>query len=85
VKKFTLYFTIQFILYALICWNIRAVAEALYPHIALSDFLIAAVNFKIIRKIAKEDESQGAAFYGYICGGMIGSICSVWFMKHVIG
>ena len=41
----------QVLVYALICFNIRAVAQAYYLGTAVSDAIFATVNFLIIRRI----------------------------------
>jgi hypothetical protein len=57
LKEAAVLFGIQLILYGLLCINFRAVSEAHYNLAAVSDFTIASLNFFVIRKIAKSEDS----------------------------
>jgi hypothetical protein len=68
---------IQIVLYSILCMNFRAVAEAHYHEAALTDFLIASMNFFIIKKIAQSTDT----FYqwvGYVVGSVIGSYIGIY-------
>ena len=68
---------IQIVLYSILCMNFRAVAEAHYHEAALTDFLIASMNFFIIKKIAQSTDT----FYqwvGYVVGSVIGSYVGIY-------
>jgi hypothetical protein len=68
---------IQIVLYSILCMNFRAVAEAHYHEAALTDFLIASMNFFIIKKIAQSTDT----FYqwvGYVAGSVIGSYLGIY-------
>jgi hypothetical protein len=61
----------------LICVNYRAIALLHYHEAALADFLIASMNFFVIRKIAQ----SGDAFHqwiGYVVGSVIGSYLGIY-------
>jgi hypothetical protein len=68
---------IQIVLYSILCMNFRAVAEAHYHEAALTDFLIASMNFFVIKKIAQSTDT----FYqwvGYVVGSVIGSYVGIY-------
>ena len=68
---------IQIVLYSILCMNFRAVAEAHYHEAALTDFLIASMNFFVIKKIAQSTDT----FYqwvGYVVGSVIGSYIGIY-------
>lgn len=68
---------IQIISFGLLCINYRAVALAHYHESALTDFLIASLNFFIIKKIASSNDS----FYqwlGYVVGSVLGSYLGIY-------
>jgi hypothetical protein len=57
--------------------NFRAVAGAHYHEAALTDFLIASMNFFVIKKIAQSTDT----FYqwvGYVVGSVIGSYVGIY-------
>lgn len=83
VKVFALFFTVQFISYANLAWNFRAIAQAQYAHIILTDGLASFLGFKVIKKIGEADSR--AALIGYVIGGMIGSPLSTFVSKKVFG
>jgi hypothetical protein len=68
---------IQIVLYSILCMNFRAVAGAHYHEAALTDFLIASMNFFVIKKIAQSTDT----FYqwvGYVVGSVIGSYIGIY-------
>jgi hypothetical protein len=68
---------IQIVLYSILCMNFRAVAGAHYHEAALTDFLIASMNFFVIKKIAQSTDT----FYqwvGYVVGSVIGSYVGIY-------
>lgn len=83
MTTFLKFFLIQCLNYGILCWNFRAVAQARYVHIGLSDLCCAAISFTLIKRVAQTDSR--AAMAGYIVGGAVGSVVSVWITKTVWG
>ena len=52
LKEASVLFFIQVLSYTIWCINFRAVADAQYHTAALSDFMIASIQFFVIRRIA---------------------------------
>jgi len=77
LKEFLLLFAIQLLLYGILCINFRAVAETQYHLAAVSDFTIASLNFFVIRKIAKSEDSLHQ-WFGYVAGSVAGSYLGIW-------
>ena len=67
LKEASILFFIQIALYGLLCVNYRAIAQVQYNTAALSDFMIASLNFFIIRKIAKSEDALHQ-WLGYVLG-----------------
>jgi hypothetical protein len=77
LKEALVLFIIQIISYGLLCINYRAVAQTHYTSAAVSDFLIASLNFFIIRKIAKSEEAVHQ-WLGYVAGSVVGSYLGIY-------
>lgn len=68
---------IQIVLYCLLCINYRAISLTHYHEAAISDFLIASMNFFVIRKIAKGDDAVHQ-WVGYVLGSVAGSYLGIY-------
>ena len=68
---------IQIVLYSILCINFRAVAGAHYHEAALTDFLVASMNFFIIRKISQSTDTLHQ-WIGYVVGSVIGSYTGIY-------
>jgi hypothetical protein len=68
---------IQIVLYSILCINFRAVANAHYHEAALTDFLVASMNFFIIKKIAQSTDALHQ-WIGYVTGSVIGSYLGIY-------
>lgn len=68
---------IQIVLYSILCINFRAVAQAHYHEAALTDFLVASMNFFVIRKIAQSTDALHQ-WVGYVTGSVIGSYAGIY-------
>jgi hypothetical protein len=77
LKEATLLFAIQLVLYGIVCINYRAVALADYHEAAITDFVLASLNFFVIRKIAKSDDTLHQ-WIGYVMGSVAGSYIGIW-------
>jgi hypothetical protein len=77
LKELTTLFFIQVILYGILCINYRAVADAEYHLAALSDFTIASLNFFVIKKISKSEDSFHQ-WLGYVVGSVVGSYLGIY-------
>jgi hypothetical protein len=84
MKTFGLFFALQFLLYLLVTVNFRAIAQARYAWTILTDTLISAAQFWIIRKVGGSAESL-VALSGFICGGAGGSSAGIYLSKKVFG
>ena len=67
----------QIVLYSILCMNFRAVAIAHYHEAALTDFLIASLNFFVIKKIAQSTDTLHQ-WVGYVTGSVIGSYIGIY-------
>lgn len=79
--SFVKLFAVQFVNYALLCWNYRSVAQARYAHVFASDLFCAAVSFWLIRRVVRSGSRWEAA--GYVAGGAVGSVASVWVTRTI--
>jgi hypothetical protein len=77
IKEATILGAIQIVLYSILCMNFRAVAEAHYNEAVLTDFLIASMNFFVIRKIAQSTDAFHQ-WIGYVAGSVIGSYVGIY-------
>lgn len=68
---------IQVASYGLICYNLRAVAQARYIPSVTSDFFIASINFFVIRRIALEPDNI-RLWLGYVVGSMVGTALGIY-------
>ncbi len=82
-KMFSLFFGVQFLNYAVLCWNIRSVAQAKYTNIFISDLMCAIMSFKLIKKVSMSESNW--ALCGYALGGACGSLASTWITKRFFG
>ena len=68
---------IQIVLYSILCMNFRAVASTHYHEAAITDFLVASMNFFVIRKIAQSTDALHQ-WVGYVTGSVIGSYVGIY-------
>jgi len=72
----TLFF-IQIVLFCVLCVNFRAIALAHYHTAAISDFIVATLQFFVIKKIANAEEST-KHWIGYTAGSVVGSYLGIY-------
>jgi hypothetical protein len=77
LKEATTLGVIQIVLYSILCMNFRAVAEAHYHEAAITDFLIASINFFVIRKIAQSTDTLHQ-WAGYVTGSVVGAYVGIY-------
>ena len=82
MKTFGLFFALQFLLYLLVTVNFRAIAQARYGWTVLTDTLISAAQFWIIRKVGSSAEDV-VALSGFVCGGPMGSSAGIYLSKKL--
>jgi len=70
-------FVVQVILFSVLCINFRAIASASYHTAAASDFIIASLQFFVIKKIADSDDSVNH-WIGYTLGSVVGSYVGIY-------
>lgn len=77
LKEASILCLIQIVLYGILCINFRAVADAEYHKAALTDFIIASLNFFVIKKISSTTDSLHQ-WIGYVVGSIIGSYLGIY-------
>lgn len=77
IKEASVLFVVQIFMYTIWCINFRAVADAHYHTAAFSDFLIASMNFFVIKKIA-HGQDNFHQWAGYALGSVVGSYLGIW-------
>lgn len=70
-------FFVQIILFGLLCINFRAIASASYHQAAVSDMVIASLQFFVIKKVATSDESI-KHWAGYTLGSVAGCYIGIY-------
>jgi len=70
-------FVVQIVLFSILCINFRAISQASYHTAAVSDFIVATLQFFVIKKIATSDESI-KHWTGYTVGSVIGSYLGIY-------
>jgi len=70
-------FFVQIILFSILCINFRAISQAHYHTAAATDFIVATLQFFVIKKIANSDESI-KHWFGYTIGSVIGSYVGIY-------
>ena len=71
---------VQFGLYLLLCVNFRAVAQADMGVALISDAAIAAMQFFVLRRIARAEEPT-YLFTGYVLGSVLGTAAGIHLSK----
>jgi len=84
LKEASVLFFIQVLSYTIWCINFRAVAEAQYHIAAISDFMIASIQFFVIKKIASGHD-QLHQWAGYALGSVVGSYVGIWISATFLG
>jgi hypothetical protein len=84
LKEASILFFVQILMYSIWCINFRAVADAHYHTAALSDFLIASMNFFVIKKIANSQDNIHQ-WAGYALGSVVGSYLGIWISATFLG
>lgn len=79
---FLLFFFMQFVAYALITANTRAISKGSYSYVFVTDLLIAFVNFVVFKRIASDPATNIGAIMGYTFGGAFGSMMTLWIEKR---
>lgn len=79
MKQFFLFFGVQFCLYALLTLNMRSV-QNVWPMVMVgTDVCILTLNFEVIDRINKTTpHDKGPARLGYMMGGAVGSLFSLY-------
>ena len=66
----------MFLQYAVLTFNIRAVAVSSYWALAVTDLVIATLGFTILKKV---EEANGTVdMMGYAIGGTLGAQVAMW-------
>ena len=83
-KQAAVLFIIQVFYYAIWCINSRAVASTHYHTAAMSDFLLASIQFFIIRQISHGSDHVHE-WAGYATGSVVGSYLGIWISATFLG
>ena len=77
LKEASVLFFIQVLSYTIWCINFRAVADAQYHTAAASDFMIASIQFFVIRRIA-HGQDHLHQWAGEALGSVAGRFLGIW-------
>ena len=78
---FTL-FGLQFLNYSLIVINTRAYTNDHIVFTIVSDFVLASINYFIIKKISDE-VSSAVNWFSYTLGGTLGAVFGMFISKYI--
>jgi hypothetical protein len=84
VKTLLKFAGMQYLVCLCVSYNYRALARADVWNTAVSDALFSGVNYLVVRRIAKEDDSIWAAV-GYAIGNIAGSVTAIYLTKLMWG
>jgi hypothetical protein len=85
LREFFYFFGVQFLNYAVVTWNLRALVLGWYVSMCISDALISIIGFTIIKKISGNESRTAVGMAGYAIGGACGSLFSVFLTKRIFG
>lgn len=83
VVVFFEFFGAQMLSYGITTWNLRAIANLRYDHIAASATILALVNFFVVSKIAKLKVNRTTALFGYMLGGVSGDVLASYLTRSL--
>ena len=84
IKEASVLFFIQLLNYTIWCINFRAVADTQYHAAAASDFILASIQFFVIRRIATGQDHLHQ-WVGYALGSVAGSYLGIWISSKLLG
>lgn len=85
LRSFFLFLSTQALSYFLFVANGRAYTQGHYGWTAATDGLYAAQSFFLIRRLVREDANDAWSFSGYVLGGVVGSLLSIYVTTHLYG
>jgi hypothetical protein len=85
IKEGLVLFGAQMISFAIISINYRAVAQANYIWSILTDIIVAALSFFVIRRIAKSNCNSIAQWLGFTIGSATGTAIGIFLSKLILG
>ena len=73
----------QLVLYFIFSVNARALAQARVCWTFGSDLLFGYVQYNMLKRVAKNEDSWGTA--GYVLGGAFGSVFAIYLTRWLFG
>ena len=83
--RFSLFFSTQFAIYALLVANVRAYTQVRYVWTAGTDVVFATLNFFVTQAIAKQETGDKISWVAYVLGGTSGSLAAIWVTVRLYG
>lgn len=83
LRGLLLIFLGQFLAYGIVVVNTRSFTTDNYILTAISDMLLASLNFYIIRRIVRDEEATLDLLF-YVAGGVVGSLVFMYISKHYL-
>lgn len=79
MRKFLLFFLIQFLAFILLVTNLRAIDELRYVPAALTEVSYLFLQWTILKRI--QEETAWSARLGYMLGGTLATLLSMWLTR----
>ena len=80
MRDFLSFAALQALAYFILVANIRAIAYLNYPFAVLTESTYLLVQWTVVRRMVKVEGTS--AMFGYIVGGTIGSLLSMWLTRN---
>lgn len=84
IKDCLILFVAQMLSFAIISVNYRAIAQANYLWSILTDIIVAALSYFVIRKISKSNNSK-IQWLGFTIGSACGTAIGIFISKLLLG
>lgn len=84
MNTFLLFFFVQFVNFGIWVLDVRFVSQANYLLAVVSDALYCTLNFALIRKISRTEETL-PGYLGYMLGGVAGTVIGIWLSQVMTG
>lgn len=79
MRNFLSFAALQALAYFILVANIRAIAHLNYPFAVLTESTYLLVQWTVVRRMVKVEGAS--AMFGYIVGGTIGSLLSMYLTR----